>query len=382
MKALYLSLAMSVVLLTACSQTAFDSAKQSTLSNPVFPNDNNPPPSGEVPTPTPNPNPTPTPPPNTGESTAYLFQPGQTEVKVWLYCSTRNKNVLGRSNFKYAYAYNEPIQLGVNGFLCTNNRDVIRNLILQDKVSLAQLRSICPSIVPQSGMVIPEVYVNNRALSGLSGRTNVLEVHYAAYVRPYEPVEEPDANCDQSSSPLVVHLGSNVAKPEAIKLSSKEEGVRFDLLGSLNSHNKLQISWFANDQYRFVALPNRQGEVLGIDQLFGDSTLGPDGEYAANGYAALAKHDLNRDNFIDRRDPIFKHLRLWHDANRNGIGEREELTLSLSDANIAFIDLRYSEDFAETDRWGNQTLMKSVIGYTNGTLDLIFDLWFAYRLNH
>ena len=65
--------------------------------------------------------------------------------------------------------------------------------------------------------------------------------------------------------------------------------------------------------------------------------------------------------------------------NLDGRGDAHEMT-SLRRANIAYIDLEYSSDYAETDRYGNETKMKSVVGYNDGSLDLIFDLWFRYNL--
>jgi hypothetical protein len=130
-----------------------------------------------------------------------------------------------------------------------------------------------------------------------------------------------------------------------------------------------------------LALPNKNQMVQGIDELFGNFTTGPDGKFAANGYAALAKYDANHDGKIDKKDPVFNQLRLWQDTNRDGIGQAGELE-SLVKFDVDYIDLDYSTKFAETDQWGNQTLMKSVVRYNSGAMDLIFDLWFAYRLNY
>lgn len=49
--------------------------------------------------------------------------------------------------------------------------------------------------------------------------------------------------------------------------------------------------FFPNQDYALLTLPDSQGRIAGIDQLFGDNTFGPDGAFAANGYAALAKYD-------------------------------------------------------------------------------------------
>ncbi|NJM10137.1 MAG: hypothetical protein HC883_04450 [Bdellovibrionaceae bacterium] len=97
--------------------------------------------------------------------------------------------------------------------------------------------------------------------------------------------------CEQVNSPLVVQL---TPKPRKIRLSSPLLGVLFDILG-LNdtpAHTKRQISWFNSGDavsHYFITLPDSSGRVLGIDQLFGNNTQGPDGRFAPNGYEALRK---------------------------------------------------------------------------------------------
>jgi hypothetical protein len=137
-----------------------------------------------------------------------------------------------------------------------------------------------------------------------------------------------------------------------------------------------------------LALPDENGQVTSIDQLFGNSTVGPDGRFADNGYQALAKYDgttadgyfqvAEADGFIDSRDPVYRRLRVWVDENLDGVAQASEL-IPLHRERIAAIDLDYSSDYAETDVYGNQTMMKSVVRHFDGSLDLIFDLWFAYQ---
>ena len=56
-----------------------------------------------------------------------------------------------------------------------------------------------------------------------------------------------------------------------------------------------KMSWTRTDQnrYRFLVLPDHQGRVLGIDQLFGDNTFGPNPHkpFAKDGFHALMKYD-------------------------------------------------------------------------------------------
>lgn len=187
------------------------------------------------------------------------------------------------------------------------------------------------------------------------------------------------AACENQVSPLIISLS---ATPRSISLTAPLEGIQFDILGMRSfprPHDKKQISWLTQDpqEYYFLTLPNSRGEVLGIEQMFGDNTAGPDGTFAPNGYAALAKYDEDGDHLITPYDPVFEKLRLWDDRNRDGLAQPEEL-LKLKDKSIQLIDLRFDDTYEETDRYGNQTLMKSVVKTEDGHLHLIFDLWFRY----
>lgn len=187
-------------------------------------------------------------------------------------------------------------------------------------------------------------------------------------------------NCEDHQSPLVINMTPQGEKDRGLQLSSPERGIEFDLLGEnqVRAHEKVKISWPKNSHYMFLTLPNSNGEILGINQLFGNNTRGPDGKFASDGYAALAKHDLNMDHVIDEKDSVFDELALWSDRNRNGLAERNEL-YSLSQAQIKSIDLNYDASFFEEDKYGNQSRMKSVVERRNGSLNIIFDLWFIVK---
>lgn len=187
------------------------------------------------------------------------------------------------------------------------------------------------------------------------------------------------AKCDSRVSPLIVSMNS---QSRGIKLTSPLDGIQFDILGENSfpkAHDKKQISWLATDEqeYYFIVLPNKNGQVLGINEMFGDNTRGPDGKFSANGYAALAKYDDDKDALITDEDAVYSELRLWNDRNRDGIADPNEL-YTLKEKGLSVIDLHYDKRYKETDQYGNQTLMKSVVKTEDGKLHLMFDLWFRY----
>lgn len=183
--------------------------------------------------------------------------------------------------------------------------------------------------------------------------------------------------CDETASPLFIDLRKN-AKDLDI-LSSPDRGVQFDILGANafpTPHSQIQISWFEKGKFALLTLPNKNGQVDGVDELFGNNTAGPDGKFADNGFLALAKFDSNKDEVIDEDDAIFSSLRLWLDKNRDGKAQPYELQ-KLGQEDIIAIDLKYDAKFYEKDKYGNEIKFKSVVRKLDGSVKPVFDVWFA-----
>ncbi|MBX3022207.1 MAG: hypothetical protein KF799_11080 [Bdellovibrionales bacterium] len=295
-------------------------------------------------------------------------------ISFSLTCSdVQSKN---QTNFKKAAStVGMGLTLRIGDALCTSDKAKITAIVQKKTFTKADAQALCPAAAASAYLEKTNLIVNGSSNTPVLNRT--IKLVYANN-RTATPVEEAaDEFCDTKASPLVIHLNSNPEAPKPIKLSPQASGVLFPLLGVLNDYEDVQISWFTNTDYGMLALPNARGMVESIDDLFGNATLGPDGDIADDGYAALAKYDDNKDGRIDAADAVFKHLRIWIDSRRDGVGEAREL-MSLRQARIEYIDLEYSNDYAETDRHGNETKMKSVVGRSDGSLDLIFDLWFAF----
>ena len=131
---------------------------------------------------------------------------------------------------------------------------------------------------------------------------------------------------------------------DGFNITDKSEGAYFD---KDNNGYKERIDWTNTDA--FLALDrNGNGKIDNGTELFGDTTYieGSD-EYAENGFAALQQYDENGDGIIDSRDSVYDDLRLWVDANGDGVSEESELS-SLAERGIASISAIADEEKIDT----------------------------------
>jgi len=166
-------------------------------------------------------------------------------------------------------------------------------------------------------------------------------------------------------------------------LTDATDGVKFDISGT---GTPIQMGWTGSGaDNAFLALPGADGLVHSGKQLFGNYTPQPQST-TPNGFAALGVYDDpknggNGDGVIDSKDAIFSSLRLWIDANHDGISQPEEMhTLPSLDVNS--ISLTYKAD-QRTDQWGNVFHYRAQVNPGNATSTgrMAYDVFFIMQTN-
>jgi hypothetical protein len=166
----------------------------------------------------------------------------------------------------------------------------------------------------------------------------------------------------------VLDLDSN-----GIQTLSVDAGVQFDLLAN---GQPVQTGWVGSGDGLLVMDRNNDGNINDGSELFGSSTVLPDGSKAIDGYQALAQLDTNHDGVINSSDAKFAHLGVWMDGNSDGQTGTGEVK-SLAELNITQLSL--NAQVTTDPNNGNLVGLTSSYQTADGVNHIAADVWFAVK---
>ena len=172
--------------------------------------------------------------------------------------------------------------------------------------------------------------------------------------------------------PLVIDLGAT-----GIDLTSLDNGVHFDLD---NNGFAEQTAWIGEEDGFLVLDRNSNGVIDNGGELFGDQVTLQNGELSKSGFEALSELDSNNDGKIDMDDEAFPQLKVWIDANHNGVSESNELK-TLTELKIETIGLEYTETNVTDEETGTLIAETATVTFTDESGDgkkitAISEFWF------
>ena len=167
------------------------------------------------------------------------------------------------------------------------------------------------------------------------------------------------------NSPVLVDVTG-----DGLSLTDAAGGVLFDLN---RDGVRERLSWTAagsDDAWLALDLDG-DGAIEDGSELFGNYTRQPPPPVGQqkNGFLALAVYDRpaeggNGDGVIDTRDSVFPLLRLWRDANHDGVSQAAEL-YTLTGLGLKSIDLGYKES-GRRDGHGNRFRYRATVADARG----------------
>lgn len=149
--------------------------------------------------------------------------------------------------------------------------------------------------------------------------------------------------------------------------------------GALFDHDndgiRTATGWVNKEDGLLVRDLNGNGIIDNGSELFGDNTTLADGSKAAHGFVALAELDSNSDGKVDALDKAFNELKVWVDANSDGVSQASELR-TLMDLDIQSLDVAYQD---VNQNLGNGNSIQQLGNYTkaDGSTAQMGDAWFA-----
>jgi Ca2+-binding RTX toxin-like protein len=157
-------------------------------------------------------------------------------------------------------------------------------------------------------------------------------------------------------------FGFSFGEHDPLVLDLDLNGVALTSLSGSTAHFDFEMDgfaertgWVSSGDALLVRDLNSNGLIDNGGELFGNGT--------EDGFTALAEFDLNTDGVINASDPIWAELKLWKDANQDGVTQAGEI-VSLASENVVSIDLDAAA--SRESRAGNSILFTGGFTLTGG----------------
>ena len=167
------------------------------------------------------------------------------------------------------------------------------------------------------------------------------------------------------SSPIVLDLNG-----DGVQTVDTAHGVQFDMDAD---GTKQSVGWVDKHDALLVRDINHDGQINNGKELFGSDTVLKNGEKAGDGWAALSDIDTNGDGKVDAKDVAFAEIKVWVDANSNGVAEEGELR-GLIEAGIQSVDVAHA--YSNTTQNGNILFGTGQFTKADGSTSAVTDAWF------
>lgn len=145
---------------------------------------------------------------------------------------------------------------------------------------------------------------------------------------------------------------------DGIETVGANAGIIFDFDGD---GLKTGTGWVKGDDGFLVLDRNGNGQIDNGGELFGVDTVKANGQKATDGFDALKDFDSNGDGVFDAKDAQFANVRVWQDANQDGIAQAGELK-TLAEHNIVAINL----DSTASNQNSNGNLISAIGSFVRG----------------
>ena len=165
-------------------------------------------------------------------------------------------------------------------------------------------------------------------------------------------------------TPLMLDLNG-----DGVQTTNLQNGTAFDL----DADGDLDKTAWADKRDGLLVMDLNGDDKIGDGrELFGSATVLKTGETATDGFKALGDLDDNQDGLIDANDPAFAKLKVWVDANGNGVTDEGELK-SLQELGI--VSLKLNAQASDMQQNGNTLGLISEYTTADGKTHQMVDVW-------